>query len=781
RGLPLFESVWLDALVQARFISLYQATEIAAGRGDSLRIGPAIVVDRLATLGPWSELRGRGIESRRPLRIVTYSFTDERSVDHEPQLARLVERSRALEADPRWAPIQSAGQSTNCLWAVCAWRDAEPLAARLASRGRLPLPVAIELLRQLAAALVELETAGLVHGDLSVHGVLLTPTGQLSLWAPGLRAIARPSEGFAAGSLPAECCDTLAPERIRVGTPPTVASDIYACGAIAWHMLAGRPLFPGADSLAKLRAICVGNKPSLARLVPDLPAEIEATILACLSADDAERPRSYRELASRLGEPTRAGRRAVLRTLASTRRTNRLPAARRSSRGRPVRRALVAALLLAAIGIGAWMWSTRLAPNLSDAASQPARQAEQPLDSAEPLASTNDVAHKLSKAAIAEKPTDQSTAQVAHQATIDIESRSGAASDHPANTATLDPSDVLLLPTDRPLRLQKLAPRAGQTVCGSGDRRPQVVVPPGGLLIDAADVRFVGIDFRAAIDSDGRHPLVAGGAMLVVTSPSVTFERCTFAIADAALADNPSAETAGASSELASNVAAIAWQTPRSPTVQHDPLPSGTLIFSACSALRLGLLIDAQRDGALRIDAVDCLLVDTGPIVRLDRLRRSDEPLSIALERCTLRDVDSLIDYEFETPRRGVGPLTVTARDCVLAPRSGGALVQLLGRPDPDPLLERILWRGSGSLVPVEAPLVQWFYDDGPAEIIGDDELAVVGLARGLIEFAGPPGGGPAASLLSETIAPIGTNVPPGIGADELPWPGAVLPIARRP
>ena len=47
RGLPLFESVWLDALAQARIVTHFQADEIRAGRGDALRVGPYVLCRRL--------------------------------------------------------------------------------------------------------------------------------------------------------------------------------------------------------------------------------------------------------------------------------------------------------------------------------------------------------------------------------------------------------------------------------------------------------------------------------------------------------------------------------------------------------------------------------------------------------------------------------------------------------------------------------------------------------------------------------------------------------------
>ena len=46
--LPRFESVWVDALAQARVLTPFQAAEINAGRGERLRIGPFVLCERLA-------------------------------------------------------------------------------------------------------------------------------------------------------------------------------------------------------------------------------------------------------------------------------------------------------------------------------------------------------------------------------------------------------------------------------------------------------------------------------------------------------------------------------------------------------------------------------------------------------------------------------------------------------------------------------------------------------------------------------------------------------------
>src|SRR5262245_11572465 len=49
--LPLFDSVWIDALAQARLLIPYQAAEINAGRGEQLLVGPYVIRRRIQRLG----------------------------------------------------------------------------------------------------------------------------------------------------------------------------------------------------------------------------------------------------------------------------------------------------------------------------------------------------------------------------------------------------------------------------------------------------------------------------------------------------------------------------------------------------------------------------------------------------------------------------------------------------------------------------------------------------------------------------------------------------------
>jgi serine/threonine-protein kinase len=80
----------------------------------------------------------------------------------------------------------------------------------------------------------------------------------------------------------------MAPEQVR-GRPCDARTDVYALGAVAYHVLCGRPPFLGDTPIA-IGFAHVNEAPTPPRqLRPDLPERIEATILRALEKDPANR------------------------------------------------------------------------------------------------------------------------------------------------------------------------------------------------------------------------------------------------------------------------------------------------------------------------------------------------------------------------------------------------------------------------------------------------------------------------------------------------------------
>jgi serine/threonine protein kinase len=128
---------------------------------------------------------------------------------------------------------------------------------------------------------------GIVHCDVSPSNVFISRLGEIKLGDFGVAltpgAKGAPRTGGTFGKI-----QYLAPEQIR-GEPPTARSDIFALGAVFFELLTNGSAFPGRDVNEVGQRILRGKLRAPSELRPELPFELDAMVLRCLSLDPAER------------------------------------------------------------------------------------------------------------------------------------------------------------------------------------------------------------------------------------------------------------------------------------------------------------------------------------------------------------------------------------------------------------------------------------------------------------------------------------------------------------
>ena len=127
--------------------------------------------------------------------------------------------------------------------------------------------------------------AEILHRDISPGNVLLDLDGRVRLADFGIARMEATVDQFKTqtGVLKGKVA-YLAPELFS-GSPPSRASDIYACAVILYQMLAGaNPFAAHNDSRVMWRVIMEGPSP-LARQRDDLPPGLEALIFAAIDRD----------------------------------------------------------------------------------------------------------------------------------------------------------------------------------------------------------------------------------------------------------------------------------------------------------------------------------------------------------------------------------------------------------------------------------------------------------------------------------------------------------------
>ncbi|MBX7168140.1 MAG: protein kinase [Pirellulales bacterium] len=717
RELAAFDAPWIDALQRAGTLTPWQAAELHAGRGRTLALGPFHLLAPLPC-AYWARVYcARHRDSHRAVRLVVCpcpeSARDELLAKFSRQIA-----SAALVEDPRLTLPYEAGWEHGQVWIAQPLGTGEPAALRVAHRGRFGPPVVHELARQMTAALAELARHDLVHGDLSAFTLLLESESDSITLCDGLiRPVARPYEGFDRLDVPAEALDYLAPQRATDAAPCSPSTDLYACGLLWWHLLAGRPPLAAGSSLGKLQAAAVPRVPDIRRIAPDTPRPLSEAIRACLQPRPERRPGSFAELGALLGGTSAPARRRATASRPS-------PAHRRSrvsSYAAPLLATAAAVLVLAATATVAW---PRIARH---ARSHAATQAVTPF-AAPPTAAG---------------PTKPSAVQ--------------PASHHPdPDTIRID-GTVVRLPGNQRIGLERLKLRTGQTVRPPDGQRTTLVVGPNGLAIDGDRLQFEDIDFVHR-RSGGQ---ASAAALLRLRAGTATFVHCTF--------DGTASSTALSP--------AINWQIAATP---GDELSTARLELRDCVLRHLRTGVDVAHGQATSLRLLNCLILGPGAVVRLGQAPSADAPVRIALEQATVRDAAGLIEMHARVQASSVGSLVIDASDSVFAPPAGSALLTFQDPPD-EGWLQSIAWRGQGSVVLPGVMFAAGLDRTGVLRPVAEEGLSVAGLVRGAVEFAGPAKSNPAASEIVRWQVPLIADHPPGIDAQRLHDTTGPVTMAERP
>ncbi|MES2306253.1 MAG: serine/threonine-protein kinase [Gemmatimonadota bacterium] len=195
-------------------------------------------------------------------------------------------RTAARLAHPHIVPIFAVEEHPDCVVIVMAYVDGETLGERLRRRGTLPPDDAERMLRETAWALGYAHAHGVIHRDLTPANILLERgTGRAVLADFGIATRRDDLEQGPVFGTPGY----LAPETIR-GDPATMASDLYALGAVGYLALAGTPPLE-AESPAQLlaRHLVQPHRP-LAPKARGASRRMIDAVERCLAKDPDARP-----------------------------------------------------------------------------------------------------------------------------------------------------------------------------------------------------------------------------------------------------------------------------------------------------------------------------------------------------------------------------------------------------------------------------------------------------------------------------------------------------------
>ncbi|HYX28690.1 MAG TPA: protein kinase [Pyrinomonadaceae bacterium] len=188
---------------------------------------------------------------------------------------------------------------------VMEYVEGESLYQLLRREGTISVPRAHSLIKQISAGVEAAHDEGILHRDLKPANVFIVQRRKkdgtiasddiVKVGDFGLaKIISQSLAGMASGGGPASrgilgTPEYMAPEQMQAGATLDARADVYALGAMAYHMLGGRPPFTG-EIMQIFASKLTQEAPPLSTLRTDVPPVIETSVMRALAREPEGRP-----------------------------------------------------------------------------------------------------------------------------------------------------------------------------------------------------------------------------------------------------------------------------------------------------------------------------------------------------------------------------------------------------------------------------------------------------------------------------------------------------------
>jgi serine/threonine protein kinase len=226
------------------------------------------------------------------IKVLSPAFSQSPSVRQ-----RLLNEAKMVAAlsHPGIASIYALEEIDGELYMACEYVPGAPLRA-LVESGPLPIVDVIDIGLQLAKALAEAHTKGIVHRDIKPENVIKTPSGVIKVLDFGLaRAEYTMQPRLTQTGMLVGTPAYFAPEQ-ALGQDTDFRTDIFALGLLLYELASGTNPFAAKNIPATIARIVKEDPPLLSEVQPQSPPGLDRIVQRCLQKDPVARYRSTQDI-----------------------------------------------------------------------------------------------------------------------------------------------------------------------------------------------------------------------------------------------------------------------------------------------------------------------------------------------------------------------------------------------------------------------------------------------------------------------------------------------------
>jgi serine/threonine protein kinase len=216
---------------------------------------------------------------------------------HDTSRKRFDAEAKAIAqlTHPNIVQVYFIGEEAGLKFMALEYVEGMNLKEYLQKKGPPELPIALAIMRQIAAALMKASELGFMHRDIKPENVLLTRKVEVKVADFGLSRMVGEEVSLTQTGTTMGTPLYMSPEQV-IGKPLDTRTDLYSFGATCYHLLAGQPPFIAETAMAVgLRHLSDPPEP-LSRIRPDLPEPLCQLVHRLLAKKPEDRPQTAREV-----------------------------------------------------------------------------------------------------------------------------------------------------------------------------------------------------------------------------------------------------------------------------------------------------------------------------------------------------------------------------------------------------------------------------------------------------------------------------------------------------